>query len=116
MAKMDHDIGDFPDLTFIQTFERNSYIIIFCDSSQLAHGAVAYLRVQEDNEINTAFIMTNTKVAPVRKHRRYHELNAAHLGSKLSVCEYLSKTLQLINTKYDIIYWRDSQIIIFVIV
>ena len=83
---------------------------IFCDSSQLAYGAVAYLKEQPGNETNTAFIMAKTKVEAVKKETLSRlKLNAALLGSKL--CEYLNKTLQL-NTTCDIIYQSDSQIVL----
>ena len=39
---------------------------IFCDSSQLAYGAVAYLRGMSGAEIYTAFTMAKTRVAPIK--------------------------------------------------
>ena len=84
---------------------------IFCDGSQQAYGAVAYLRgLSADNGINTAFLMAKTKVAPLKTTTLPRlELLAALLGAKLF--QYLNKTLQLVNSS-EVMYWSDSQIVL----
>ena len=84
---------------------------IFCDSSQQAYGAVAYLRgLSADNGINTAFLMAKTRVAPLKTTTLPRlELLAALLGAKLF--QYLNKTLELVNSS-EVMYWSDSQIVL----
>ena len=42
---------------------------VFTDASNLAHGAVTYLRTQNaDGEVELAFVMAKTHVAPIKKH------------------------------------------------
>ena len=84
---------------------------IFCDSSQQAYGAVAYLRgLSADNGINTAFLMAKTRVAPLKTTTLPRlELLAALLEAKLF--QYLNKTLELVNSS-EVMYWSDSQIVL----
>ena len=84
---------------------------IFCDSSQQAYGAVAYLRgLSADNGISTAFLMAKTRVAPLKTTTLPRlELLAALLGAKLF--QYLNKTLELVNSS-EVMYWSDSQIVL----
>ena len=66
---------------------------MFCDSSQLAYGAVAYLRGSTPkSETQCTFVMSRSKVAPIKPQTMPRlELLAAVLGAELS--EYLSNTL-----------------------
>ena len=84
---------------------------IFCDSSQQAYGAVAYLRgLSADDGIHTAFLMAKTRVAPLKTTTLPRlELLAALLGAKLF--QFLNKTLELVNSS-EVIYWSDSQIVL----
>ena len=108
-------ISDISNLTSVEiprpyflTSISNRQLHIFRDSSQLAYGAVAYLRGMSGAEIYTAFTMAKTKVAPIKTQTLPRlELLAALLGAQLS--EYLTKTLQLTKTKCEVIYWSDSQ-------
>ena len=111
-------ISDISNLTSVEiprpyflTSISNRQLHIFCDSSQLAYGAVAYLRGMSGAEIYTAFTMAKTRVAPIKTQTLPRlELLAALLGAQLS--EYLTKTLQLTKTKSEVIYWSDSQIVL----
>ena len=69
---------------------------IFCDSTQLAYGAVAQLRGMSGAEIYTAFTTAKTRVAPIRAQTLPRlELLEALLGAQLS--EYLTKTLRVLS-------------------
>ena len=83
----------------------------FCDSSQQAYAAVAYLRgLSANNGINTAFLMAKSRVAPLKTTTLPRlELLAALLGAKLF--QYLNKTLELVNSS-EVMYWSDSQIVL----
>ena len=66
-------ISDISNLTSIEiprpyflTSISKRQLHIFCDSSQLAYGAVAYLRGMSGAEIYTAFTMAKTRVAPIK--------------------------------------------------
>ena len=66
-------ISDISNLTSVEiprpyflTSISNRQLHIFCDSSQLAYGAVAYLRGMSGAEIYTAFTMAKTRVAPIK--------------------------------------------------
>ena len=111
-------ISDISNLTSIEiprpyflTDISTRQLHIFCDSSQLAYGAVAYLRGKSGAEVYTAFVMAKTKVAPIKTQTLPRlELLAALLGAQLS--EYLTKTLQLTKTKCEVTYWSDSHIVL----
>ena len=111
-------ISDISNLTSIEiprpyflTGISTRQLHIFCDSSQLAYGAVAYLRGESGAEVYTAFVMAKTKVAPIKTQTLPRlELLAALLGAQLS--EYLTKTPQLTKTKCEVTYWSDSQIVL----
>ena len=98
-------IGDISSLTSIEvprpyflTNISEKQLHIFCDSSKLAYGAVAYLRGTSGNKTYTAFLMAKTRVAPVKTQTLPRlELLAAVLGTKLY--EYINKTLQIANGK-----------------
>ena len=96
---------------YLLTSISNRQLHIFCDSSQLAYGAVAYLRGMSGAEIYTAFTIAKTRVAPIKTQNLPRlKLLAALLGAQLS--EYLTKTLQLTKTKCEVIYWSDSQTVL----
>lgn len=65
---------------------------VFCDSSMLAYGAVAYLRYGTPEGTKCTFLMSKNKVAPVKQQTMPRlELLAALLGAQLS--KYLSKAV-----------------------
>ncbi|XP_078797113.1 uncharacterized protein LOC144989073 [Oryzias latipes] len=79
---------------------------VFCDASELAYGAVAYLRmVCEDNHTHLAFVMARSRVAPKRLHSVPRlELCAAQTGAQLA--KLLEDELTLPITA--IFLWTDS--------
>ena len=80
---------------------------MFCDSSQLAYGAVAYLRATTlKSGTKCTFI-----VAPIKPQTMPRlELLAAVLGAELS--KYLSNTILSKFYTSQIILWSDSQIVL----
>ena len=75
----------------------NIQLHIFCDSSQLAYGAVAYIRCKTSNSTKCAFLMSKSRVAPIKEQTLPRlELLGALLGAKLS--NYLCKPY---CTKYN---------------
>ena len=85
---------------------------VFCDSSQLAYGAVAYLRATTlKSGTKCTFIMSKSKVAPIKPQTMPRlELLAAVLGAELS--KYLSNTILSKFYTSQIILWSDSQIVL----
>ena len=82
---------------------------VFCDSSQLAYGTVAYLRCTTTYGTRCAFLMSKSKVAPVKQQTLPRlELLGTLLGAKLS--HYLSKTVLQKLQPFKTILWSDSKI------
>jgi len=109
-----HDIENLKSLQIPRRYFNNDVtnkqLHIFCDSSQQAYGAVAYLRGTSGNKVYTCLLMAKTRVAPVKSQTLPRlELLAALVGANLSA--YLVKTLQL-EKECEITYWSDSQIVL----
>ena len=85
---------------------------VFCDSSQLAYGAVAYLRgTTPKSGTKCTFVMSKSKVAPIKPQTMPRlELPAAVLEAELS--KYLSNTILPKFHTSQIILWCDSQIVL----
>ena len=83
-----------------------------CDSSQLAYGAVAYLRgTTPKGGTKCTFVMSKSKVAPIKPQTMPRlELLAAVLGAELS--KYLSNTILPKSYSCHIILWSYSQIVL----
>ena len=82
---------------------------VFCDSSKLAYGTVAYLRANTHQGTKSTFVMSKSKVAPIIHHTIPRlELLAAHLGAELA--SYLSTTVLAKYKPLQCILWSDSKI------
>ena len=78
---------------------------MFCDASERAYGAVAYLTVQREGAVNTSFVMARSRVAPKRQLSIPRlELCAAQAGAQL---DKLVETEMMLNLR-RIILWTDS--------
>lgn len=78
---------------------------IFCDASEQAYGAVAYLRISGGNEVLTSFVMARSRVAPKKTISIPRlELCAALSGSQLA--NLLVKELSV--PLHNVTLWSDS--------
>ncbi|XP_067219119.1 uncharacterized protein [Chanodichthys erythropterus] len=78
---------------------------VFCDASEKAYGSVAYLRVETGDDIQVAFIMARSKVAPKKQLSMPRlELCAALSGAQLAKTLNSELTLNIRQT----VMWSDS--------
>ncbi|XP_015926265.2 uncharacterized protein [Parasteatoda tepidariorum] len=87
----------------------NIQLHCFCDSSMKAYGAVIYLRYITSNEIKTSFVISKSRVSPLKKMTLPRlELMGAVIGSRLT--KYI---MHKINCKIrECFYWTDSTIVL----
>ena len=83
---------------------------VFCDASELAYGAVAYLRAHEPKgAVHVSFLLARSRVAPKKQQSIPRlELCAALLGAQLA--EMLTKELNL--PLHGTTMWSDSTTVI----
>ncbi|XP_076733061.1 uncharacterized protein LOC143413643 [Maylandia zebra] len=88
------------------TQEGTFQLHVFCDASESAYGAVAYLRFKSaEHEVHTAFIMARSRVAPRKKLSIPRlELCAVLAGAQLSRLLLSELTLPISETTL----WTDS--------
>ena len=86
-------------------------IHVFCDASTDAFGAVVYLRTTTSDEAhNSSFVMSKTRVAPLKQLSIVRlELQAAVLAVRL-VDALLKEMPSLAQT--TVIYWSDSKVVL----
>ncbi|XP_057679968.1 uncharacterized protein LOC130908509 isoform X2 [Corythoichthys intestinalis] len=78
---------------------------VFCDASERAYGAVAYLAINANDAIQTSFVMARSRVAPKRQQSIPRlELCAALAGAQLAKLLEIEMTLPIRQT----ILWSDS--------
>ena len=82
---------------------------VFCDASEMAYGAVAYFRTISHGRVNVSFIMSKTRLAPIKTLTIPRlELQAAVIAVRLK-----SKILTEIDFEVDDTYlWSDSEIVL----
>ena len=86
--------------------DSNVQLHIFCDASEKAFAAVAYVRVESEAGVDVAFVMARTRVAPLKAISIPRlELQAAVMASRLE------KTLRAGHTiKFHAVhFWTDSK-------
>ncbi|XP_044745112.1 uncharacterized protein LOC123306976 [Coccinella septempunctata] len=82
---------------------------LFCDSSDKAYSAVAYLRTEYSDNVSTSFVSCKFKVAPIKQQTIPKlELQAAVLGIRLakSIIEEIEYSVR------NIYYWTDSLVVL----
>ena len=99
-------------IQYFNNVDSKVQLHVFCDSSQVAYGAVAYLRgTTPKSGTKCTFIMSKSKVAPIKLQTMPRlELIAAVLEAELS--KYLSNTILPKFHTSQIILWSDSQIVL----
>ena len=88
---------------------QNVQLHLFCDASEIAYGAVAYFRTVTCGHVNVSFIISKTRLAPIKTLTIPHlELQAAVVATRLK-----SKILEEINFEVDEThFWSDSKIVL----
>ncbi|KAL7880314.1 hypothetical protein SRHO_G00025680 [Serrasalmus rhombeus] len=82
---------------------------VFCDASEKAYGAVAYLAVHGGETIHTSFVMARSRVAPKRQQSIPRlELCAALAGAQLARLVHAEVTLTIRQT----VLWSDSMTVL----
>lgn len=85
--------------------EFEHHLHVFCDASERAYGAVAYLSTTNEGATNVSFIMARSKVAPKRQQTMPRlELCAALVGAQLKKLIQTELSLFLKQTTL----WTDS--------
>ncbi|XP_057711992.1 uncharacterized protein LOC130929085 [Corythoichthys intestinalis] len=92
----------------VQQNPQTSKLHIFCDASEKAYGAVAYLQGKnKEGEVVTRFVVSKSKVAPLKKLTLPRlELMGALIGARLG--NNLLKPLNMEKTQLKM--WTDSMI------
>lgn len=110
------ELGNLQQLQVPRSYEGGSeptverQVHIFCDASETAFGAVAYLRVKDaTGKIRCSFVMSRTRVAPLRTLSIVRlELQAAVLAVRLA--DTISQELSLrIDRAF---FWSDSAVVL----
>lgn len=82
---------------------------VFCDASEIAYGAVAYFRAVTRGNVNVSFVLSKTRLAPIKALTIPRlELQAAVVGTRLR-----SKIVEEIDIEIDEThFWSDSRIVL----
>ena len=86
---------------------QNVQLHVFCDASEIAYGAVAYFRTVIHGRVNVSFVISKTRLAPIKTLTIPRlELQAAVVATRLK-----SKILEEIDFEVDETHlWSDSKI------
>ena len=88
---------------------KNTTLHVFCDASEKAFAAVAYLRFQDENAVHVSFVMSRMRVAPLKPMTIPRlELQAAVMGSRLANTMETSLDIQIKGT----MFWTDSSTVL----
>lgn len=90
--------------------EALTQVHVFCDSSQMAYGAVAYLRVQKGQQpVEVHLVASRNKLAPTKMVTIPRlELCAAELGARLA--QQATKAMNLAMDQ--VTCWSDAEIVL----
>ena len=89
--------------------EQQHELHLFCDASESAFGAVAFLRTTQDGEINVSFIAAKTRVAPLKQISIVRlELQAAVMASRLAITIDGELAYQVHRT----VFWSDGNVVL----
>jgi len=88
---------------------ENLQLHIFCDASEQAFGAVAYFRVELEDEVEVSLVMSKARVSPLKALSIPRmELQAAVMGRRMG---------NFIQSEHEvkvkrIVYWSDNQTVL----
>ncbi|XP_043220536.1 uncharacterized protein LOC122380951 [Amphibalanus amphitrite] len=89
--------------------ERRCQLHVFCDASETAFGAVAYFRFSSSGGHMTCFVMSRTRLAPLKQLTIVRlELQAAVLGVRLADLIKRETTYHIDET----LFWTDSAVVL----
>jgi hypothetical protein len=88
-------------------------LVCFVDASLEAYSAVFYLRTELQGEFQVSFLMSRTRVTPIKAISVARlELMAAHLGAETSVVvrKYLGETMPMFffTDSRDVLFWLNQ--------
>ena len=92
-------------LSHLDISSGTNQLHVFCDASQLAYGAVIYIKTSNDKETSSKFVIERSKVAPLKQISIPKlELQTAVLECRLwqFVAQHLSVPVK------ETIFWSDS--------
>ena len=89
---------------------RTRQLHLFCDASERAFGAVAFLRqVYPNGQVHCSLVMGRCRVAPLKKLSIVRlETQAAVMAVRLACCVKGELTLEINET----VFWSDSQVVL----
>ena len=89
--------------------DREHEIHLFCDASESAFGAVAFLRTKQNGQIDVSFIAAKTRVAPLKQLSIVRlELQAAVMASRLAETIVRELSYKIHRT----VFWSDSNVVL----
>ena len=95
--------------SYIGSRAKNIQLHIFCDASESAFCAVAYLRFQYASHVETSLVMAKTRVAPLKPISIPRlELQGAVMATRLHKTLKEEHSIQLGDT----IFWTDSRTVL----
>ncbi|XP_014670693.1 PREDICTED: uncharacterized protein LOC106811541 [Priapulus caudatus] len=91
-----------------QSASTDNELHIFCDASEQAYGACAYIRVASAGHVTTMLVMGKSRVAPLKPQISVPrlELSAAVVGCQLGCM--IERGLELRVSR--VVFWSDSMI------
>ncbi|OXA48117.1 uncharacterized protein LOC110855239 [Folsomia candida] len=82
---------------------------VFCDASELAYAAAAYLRIDNGRRIETSLVMAKSRVAPLKSISIPRmELIAAVIGTRLGLTVKKELEFEIKRT----VYWSDNKTVL----
>ena len=83
---------------------------VFCDASERAFGAAAFLRqVYRDGQVFCSLVMSRCRVAPLKKLSIVRlETQAAVMAVRLACCVRKELTMEI----HETVFWSDSQVVL----